>query len=261
VGIIDSGVHAAHPHVRGVAGGVAILEDGSEAADFTDRLGHGTAVAAVIREKAPDAELYAVKIFHASLASRIGPLVLAIHWCVRNRMDLINLSLGTQNAEHEELLREAVDGASRAGIRLVAAHEWLPGRLPGAVPVALDWECAREALRTTPLADGRTLYHASGFPRPIPGVPAERNLKGISFAVANVTGLLARDLGEGAGSAAAEPRRTVSVPPRRIDTRRGAQRWMRVLVSRRGQGRAQLAASCARSGTSSAERRFHFESH
>lgn len=33
---------------------------------------------------------------------------------------------------------------------------------------------------------------ASGYPRPIPGVPPERNLKGISFAVANVTGVLAR---------------------------------------------------------------------
>ena len=33
---------------------------------------------------------------------------------------------------------------------------------------------------------------ASGYPRPIPGVPVERNLSGISFAVANVTGFLAR---------------------------------------------------------------------
>jgi hypothetical protein len=58
--------------------------------------------------------------------------------------------------------------------------------------VVLDWECARDEYRTSPLPDGRTLYHASGFPRPIPGVAPERNLKGISFAVANVTGLIAR---------------------------------------------------------------------
>ena len=41
-----------------------------------------------------------------------------------------------------------------------------------------------------PGADGDALL-ASGFPRPIPGVPPERNLSGISFAVANVTGFLA----------------------------------------------------------------------
>jgi hypothetical protein len=37
----------------------------------------------------------------------------------------------------------------------------------------------------------------SGYPRPVPGVPPERNLKGISFAVANVTGLLAREMSAG----------------------------------------------------------------
>ena len=33
---------------------------------------------------------------------------------------------------------------------------------------------------------------AAPYPRPIPGVPVEGNLNGISFAVANVTGMLAR---------------------------------------------------------------------
>jgi hypothetical protein len=80
---------------------------------------------------------------------------------------------------------------------LVAAYEdggvrWLPGILPDVLPVAVDWDCPRDEFRTSTLADGRTLYHASGFPRPIPGVPPERNLNGISFAVANVTGLLVR---------------------------------------------------------------------
>lgn len=190
IAVIDSGVHAAHPHINGVAGGIAILPDGSEVADYVDRLGHGTAVTAVIREKAPEAEVYAVKIFHEALATNIGALVGAIDWAVRNRMDIINLSLGTDNPEHEAALRAVVERA--AGIRIVAAHEWLPGRLPGVIPVTLDWDCPREECRTSMLADGRTLYHASGYPRPIPGVPLERNLRGISFAVANVCGFLAR---------------------------------------------------------------------
>ena len=37
----------------------------------------------------------------------------------------------------------------------------------------------------------RVRIRASGFPRPIPGVPPERNLRGQSFAVANATGLMA----------------------------------------------------------------------
>jgi subtilisin family serine protease len=71
IAVIDSGVHAQHPHVNGVAGGVAIMPDGREETDYIDRLGHGTAVTAAIREKAPDAEIYAVKVFHDTLATRI----------------------------------------------------------------------------------------------------------------------------------------------------------------------------------------------
>jgi len=197
IAIIDSGVHAGHPHVNGVAGGVAILADGSEQSNYIDQLGHGTAVTAVIREKAPEALLYAVKIFHDSLATNINALIRALEWSARNRMDLINLSLGTDNPQHEALLQATVDHLAAKGIRLVAAHEeagvrWLPGILPGVVPVVVDWNCPRDEYRTSLLPDGRMLYHASGFPRPIPGVAPERNLKGISFAVANVTGLIAR---------------------------------------------------------------------
>ena len=60
--IIDSGVNAAHPHVGSVAGGTGIGDDGRPHPDYLDRLGHGTAVAAVVREKAPDAEIHAVKV-------------------------------------------------------------------------------------------------------------------------------------------------------------------------------------------------------
>jgi len=204
VGIIDSGVHASHPHVNGVAGGVAITPGdtgraGREEPDYVDRIGHGTAVAAVIREKAPEAEIFAIKVFHDALATRVESLIQGIDWCVAQRMDLINLSLGTQNTAHAALLRAAVDRVTAAGIRLVAAYEdqgvrWLPGCLPGVVPVTLDWDCPRHEYRTAHLEDGRIVYHASGYPRPIPRIPPERNLKGISFAVANVTGLLAAGL-------------------------------------------------------------------
>jgi subtilisin family serine protease len=200
IAVVDSGVHARHPHVNGVAGGVSITPDGREEAEYIDRLGHGTAVTAVIREKAPDAEIYAVKVFHDSLATRIESLVHALDWSARNGMHLINLSLGTDNPQHEAVLNAAVQRLAGQGIKLIAAYEdsgvrWLPGSIAGVLPVVLDWDCPRDSYRTSMLPDGRTLYHASGFPRPIPGVAPERNLKGVSFAVANVTGLLARELG------------------------------------------------------------------
>jgi subtilisin family serine protease len=196
VAVVDSGVHAAHPHIGGIAGGVAIDENGVEHQDYVDRLGHGTAVAAAIREKAPGADIYAVRVFDRVLSTRIGTLVHAIDWAARNGMHLANLSLGTSNPQHEPALRDAVSRASAAGLLIVAARDdegvrWLPGSLPGVIPVQLDWTCPRDTVRRVEI-DGVTVFRASGYPRPIPGVPVERNLNGISFAVANVTGFLAR---------------------------------------------------------------------
>ena len=61
IAIIDSGVHASHPHVGAVASGIGIDDDGALTEDCIDRLGHGTAVAAAIREKAPHADIFPIK--------------------------------------------------------------------------------------------------------------------------------------------------------------------------------------------------------
>ena len=194
VAIIDSGVHATHPHVGSVAGGVAIDHDGIEGSDYVDRLGHGTAVTAAIREKAPDAELYAVKVFDGSLSTSIAALVHAIDWAARSGLHIANLSLGTARAEHETVLREAVARAASRGMTIVAACEdegvhWLPGSLPGVVPGASWTGRVRAKSIDVSSANGVVVFGASGYPREIPGVPPERNLNGISFAVANMTGL------------------------------------------------------------------------
>jgi len=196
VAVVDSGVHAAHPHVNGVAGGIAVQADGGLHEDYVDRLGHGTAVTAVIKEKAPDAELLAVRIFDTRLSTSLSTLVRALDWAIDKRVDLINLSLGTSNVGHEAQLSEAVRRAVSQGVLVVAAREdqgirWFPGSLPGVVAVQLEWDRPHDEYRTERI-DRVEVFHASGYPRAIPGVPPERNLSGISFAVANVTGLLAR---------------------------------------------------------------------
>ena len=198
VAVIDSGVHAAHPHVQGVAGGIGIDEAGLEHDDYVDRLGHGTAVAAVLREKAPAAEIFVVKVFDRELTTTADALVAALRWARRNNSRLVNLSLGTANPSHELALAREVAAAAAAGTLVVAAGEqdgtrWLPGSLPGAVAVRLDMTLPRDVCEVT-IADGGITISASGYPRPIPGVPVERNLKGLSFAVANASGLLARAL-------------------------------------------------------------------
>lgn len=197
VAIIDSGVHATHPHVQGVAGGIAIDDRGQPHADYVDRLGHGTAVAAAIREKAPHAELWAVKVFDRQLSATGPALVAALKWARNARVDLVNLSLGTANTEYEPALATEVRAARDAGLVIVAAgpqpnQRWLPGALSGVVRVVVDMSIPRDTCAASVGADGEITIAASGYPRPIPGIPPERNLKGLSFAVANATGLLAQ---------------------------------------------------------------------
>jgi len=191
VAIIDSGVNPDHPHVGGVAGGASIGPAGEQNL-YLDFLGHGTAVAGAIREKAPDALLYAVKVFDRTLVTSADTLLQALEWSIRHEMHVVNLSLGTIKQEHRERFEQVMDRAAQAGVVVVASREAsgrpiLPGCLSSALGVGLDWSCPRDAYR---YADGT--FFASGYPRSIPAVPPERNLNGMSFAVANMTGFVAR---------------------------------------------------------------------
>jgi hypothetical protein len=186
IAIIDSGVHYGHPHVGEIAGGVEITLAG-EGPDAIDRLGHGTAVAGAIREKAPDAELYAVKVFDRRLTANVAVILRALEWCRQHRMDLVNLSLGTENPEHRDSFLRVL--GESGDLLVVGAAKALPGSLPGVIGVASDPDCPRDAFRYH-----AGVFHASPFPRPIPGVPVADNLHGASFSVANMTGLVARAL-------------------------------------------------------------------
>jgi subtilisin family serine protease len=200
VAVIDSGVNAAHPHIGPIAGGVAITGEVEESV-YTDVMGHGTAVMAAIQEKAPDAEYFAVRVFHSALRTSIDSLLHAIQWSVDHQMHVINLSLGTTNPAHIPRFEPLIERAVENGIILVSAREAggipaLPGSLPNVIGVGLDWDCPRETYQAKPSDSGTgasgTIWSASGYPRDLPNLPRQRNLHGISFAVANMTGFVAR---------------------------------------------------------------------
>ena len=200
IAVVDSGVHIPHPHLPSVAGGVTLGVEGYESDDFVDRIGHGTAVAAAIHEKAPDAELWAVKVFERSLATSVPVLVRAIDWAIERRLRLVNMSLGTPNRLRAPELGPVIERAFEAGTVIISAHQhegtiWYPGALPGVIGVIADIDQPRDQLGLVELPRG-TAVVASPYPRPIAGVPVEQNLHGISFAVANATGGIARLMAE-----------------------------------------------------------------
>jgi hypothetical protein len=134
-------------------------------------------------------------VFDRELTASSAALVAACRWALAQRAQLLNLSLGTLNDEHESDLADVIEDTRRAGAAIIAAapeddKRWLPGSLPGVWRVTLDWTLPRDRCRAR-VMEGDVAIQASGYPRPIPGVPPERNLKGLSFAVANATGLIA----------------------------------------------------------------------
>lgn len=194
VAVIDSGVHPDHPHIDAerLLPGVLVQADGERVAGAVatrDRLGHGTAVTAAIQEKAPNALILPVRVFGDRLRASPRALISAMEWADEQGAQLINLSLGTINPDHAPHFADAV---SRTAARVVAprldgeGRACWPGMLDGVVAVGLDWDLPRDRFRW----EGGVIY-ACGHPRPIEGVPQRRNLHGISFATANVTGFAA----------------------------------------------------------------------
>jgi subtilisin family serine protease len=199
VAVIDSGVNVPHPHLPSVAGGIGLDLHGRTHDDYVDRLGHGTAVAAAIHERAPDAELFIVKVFEDRLATSVPTLIRAIDRALDVGARIVNLSLGTPKDLRRAQLEAVVARTREAGALLVSAREhdgvcWLPGSLEGVVGVLMSPEQPRESVSVAAVPGGGSALVASPYPRPIPGVPKERNLQGISFAVANASGVLASAL-------------------------------------------------------------------
>ncbi len=201
IAVIDSGVHPTHPHIVAdrLLPGLSLLADGTVLngeGEAIDRLGHGTAVTAAIMEQAPDALILPIRVFRDGLRASARALAGAIRCAIEARVDLINLSLGTTNPAHADVFAALADEAAAAGALIVAAREadgapcW-PGCLGQVLGVGLDWDVPRGVSGLG--ADG--VVYASGYPRPIPGVPQQRNLYGISFAVAQVTGWVAANGG------------------------------------------------------------------
>ncbi|TFD97069.1 S8 family serine peptidase [Jeotgalibacillus sp. R-1-5s-1] len=124
IGIIDSGIDTKHFDLK-VTGGASFVD---YTTSYHDDNGHGTHVAGIVaalnnsvgyRGIAPNAELYALKVFDADGGGNISGLVHAIQWAIDHELDIINMSLGAQ--ADSTALRLAIEQASKEGLLLVSA--------------------------------------------------------------------------------------------------------------------------------------------
>ncbi|NYD11757.1 minor extracellular protease Epr [Clostridium beijerinckii] len=123
IGIVDTGI-ANHEDLS-VAGGAAFT---SYTTSYLDDNGHGTHVAGIIGAKnngygivgvANEASLYAIKVLGNDGAGYLSDIIAGIDWCITNKMDIINLSLGS--SVPSTALQQEVDKAYNQGILVVAA--------------------------------------------------------------------------------------------------------------------------------------------
>lgn len=125
VAIIDSGIDRSHEMLQHVTAGVCFEFFESHVLtfeDYRDTSGHGTAVASIIKKKAPGTELYIIKIFDQSLIVEQKILIESIRWAIDQNVDIINLSLGTTDAQVKQALSDICKVATKKGIAIVAAE-------------------------------------------------------------------------------------------------------------------------------------------
>lgn len=200
IGVIDTGVNPWHSHVRGGVTGCRIYLDGAgriqEDDDIRDQVGHGTAVAGILRQQLPDVELFVVRVFEQDLTSYPSLVARAILRAAGAGCSFLNLSLGMSPGPGSDILVSACRQAMEAGCTIISAGhpdngELLPASLPGVRGVVADDSVPVGEVRITP---GLLYsYAASGSPRDLAGVPTSGNLWGNSFACARVTAYVANE--------------------------------------------------------------------
>jgi serine protease len=119
VGIIDTGIDLDHPALRGAYRGGYDFVHNDSLPDDESIDGHGTFVAGVVLEVAPEAEIYALKIFGKEDSFETSDLVRAIDWAIAHHLDVLNMSFALET--QFDNARRALDRAEAAGIIVVAA--------------------------------------------------------------------------------------------------------------------------------------------
>ncbi|RYD06205.1 hypothetical protein N752_04770 [Desulforamulus aquiferis] len=126
VAVVDSGIDGDHPDLRNnLKGGINLIKRGTS---FQDDNGHGTHIAGIIAAEdsdsgvigvAPEAWLYSVKVLDEVGNGTILGAIEALQWCLYNRIDVVNMSFGTD--KYSRAFEEAVRTAHEHGLLIVAA--------------------------------------------------------------------------------------------------------------------------------------------
>ena len=133
VAVLDTGVDATHPELRGrvLSRGFNFINNTADTRDIGDGLdndgddqidemvGHGTFIAGLIALTAPDARILPVVALNSDGVGDAFEVAAAVYYAIEQGADVINMSLGST---HEmEGVEEAMEVAVAAGVVVIAA--------------------------------------------------------------------------------------------------------------------------------------------
>lgn len=201
IAVLDTGIDLGHPDLKAnVRGGVDLVNRDDVPQDDN---GHGTGVAGILAAAqdgrgligvAPGIKLWAVKMLRYDEQGSIADLIRGIEWAVDQGVEIINMSLGTN--EDNPALHEAIKAAYARGVLLVAASGNQGDRVlyPAAYPEVI-------AVAATDKRDRRAWFSNMGPQVELAAPGAEllttgleggyQVVNGTSFAVPHVTGTAA----------------------------------------------------------------------
>ncbi len=179
VAVIDSGVEIDHPELDGLelSDDVSILRYASRYRIVEncgkDAYGHGTAVAAIVRKLAPEAEIGSFRVLGEGLTSRNDLVAEGVRQAIDRGYHILNCSFGCRGDDSLlPVCKRWVDEAYVNGVHIVAAcnnqnftiPEW-PAHFPSVISVNM-MDCSAE-----------DVYH-------VPGTLIEFGARGINLEVA-----------------------------------------------------------------------------
>lgn len=204
VAVVDSGVDPHHPDLTGKISRSCLVEKDAEGqvicqeiavADSVDNFGHGTAVAGIITDIAPDAKIINIKVLNQYNACTGDVLIEGIKWALDQDIKLINMSLATIKSQWVQPLFELCERAyTQDAILVVSRRNMGPLGCPAMFSSVVSVERGEFASKyQTRFKTGNLIEcDASGTEITVPA-PGGGYVKqtGTSFATPHVAGLIA----------------------------------------------------------------------
>jgi subtilisin len=206
IALLDSGIELSHPALAGLRlrDDLALVDQGLDVAavpgEGRDLFGHGTAIAHLVRQAAPEVELGSFRVLGDQLRSRTALITEGVRQAIARGYHILNCSFGCAREDQVLFYKDWIDEAYLQGRHVIAASnnlDFLRREWPGHFPSVITATFLRATRVDTLHHRGGSLveFGARGQDLDVAWAGGGRkNVTGSSFAAPHVAALLARML-------------------------------------------------------------------